>query len=47
VVEKDVRDIGSSTVDEAHRMVKQGVQSGINEKVERGIDSLLHDIFRH
>jgi len=45
VVEKDAKDIGNHTVEEAHQSTKQGIQKGISDQVEEGIGSMMHGIF--
>lgn len=45
VIKKDAKDIGKQTVEDAHQTVKQGVQNGISNKVDKGVGHLLHKIF--
>jgi len=45
VVEKDAKDIGRNSVNEAHQSTKQGIQNGISEQIEKGIGGLMNGLF--
>jgi len=45
VVEKDAKDIGRNSVNEAHQSTKQGIQNGISDQIEKGIGGLMNGLF--
>ena len=45
VLEKDAKDIGRNSVDEAHQSTKRGIQNGISEQIEKGIGGLMNGLF--
>jgi len=45
VVEKDAKDIGRNSVNEAHQSTKQGIQNGISDQIQKGIGGLMNGLF--
>ncbi len=45
VLEKDAKDIGRNSVDEAHQSTKRGIQNGISDQIEKGIGGLMNGLF--
>jgi len=45
VVEKDAKDIGEYSINEAHQSAKQGIQNGISDQIEKGIGGLMNGLF--
>lgn len=45
MLERDSRDIATHSTEAAHQAVKQGVQNGIDEQIQRGVNGLLQGLF--